>query len=186
MSKNSWVHLVFGVVHLRRRQTQEAVQALNRALDLNPNFAMAHAYLGFALGVGGQPDAGLAALDRALRLSPRDPSLARDAMAIRSTIEFAAGHYEEVIRLCRVMVQERPNQTGAYRFAAASCGLLGRIDEARAAMDRVLALDPAFTRSNVEQVVVFSHLRSVSATSRASARQVSPNDHPPSRSDPRG
>ena len=53
-----WVYLVYGQIHMRRRETQEAVQALNSAISLNPNFAMAHAYLGFALGVGGQPQAG--------------------------------------------------------------------------------------------------------------------------------
>jgi adenylate cyclase len=151
-----WVHLDFGVIHVRRRQTPEAVRALERAISLNPSFAMAHAYLGFALGVGGQPEAGAEALERALRLSPRDPFLSRDALTIGLLIEFALGHYEEVIRLSRIVIQERPNTTGAYRYAAACLGLLGRVEEAKAALDKVLALDPAFTRENVEQVVVYS------------------------------
>jgi adenylate cyclase len=151
-----WVHLDFGMIHVRRRQTPEAVRALERAISLNPSFAMAHAYLGFAFGVGGQPEAGAEALERALRLSPRDPFLARDALTIRQLIEFALGHYEEVVRLCRIVIQERPNATGAYRYAAASLGHLGRIEEAKAALDKVLALDPAFTRENVERVVVYS------------------------------
>jgi tetratricopeptide (TPR) repeat protein len=129
---------------------------LTNALRLNPNFALAHAYLGFALGVGGQPEAGREALERALRLSPRDPFLMRDAITIRVLVEFAAGRYDEVVRLCLSAVQDRPNFTGAYRYAAASYSLLGKLDEAKAALARVLELDPAFTRSNVERVVVYS------------------------------
>jgi tetratricopeptide (TPR) repeat protein len=151
-----WVHLDFGVIHVRRRQTEGAVQTLERALALNPSFAMAHAYLGLALGVGGQPSAGAEALERALRLSPRDPFLARDALTIRQLIAFAEERYEEVVRLCHMVAQERPNTTGAYRYAAASLGLLGRVEEAKSALNKVLALDPAFTRGNVERVVVYS------------------------------
>jgi adenylate cyclase len=164
-----WVHLVFGVVETRRRKTQEAVAALTNALRLNPNFALAHAYLGFALGVGGQPEAGREALERALRLSPRDPFLMRDAITIRVLVEFAAGRYDEVVRLCLSAVQDRPNFTRAYRYAAASYSLLGKLDEAKAALARVLELDPAFTRSNVERVVVYSVPKYAHATSRGCA-----------------
>jgi tetratricopeptide (TPR) repeat protein len=132
---------------------------LRKAISLNPSFALAHAYLGFALGVGGRPKAGLEALDRATRLSPRDPFLASDAIFIRNMTEFAAGHYEEVIRLSRLLLRDRPNMIGAYRFAAAAYGLLGRIDEAQAALSEVLRLDPDFRSENVERVSVYSDPR---------------------------
>jgi adenylate cyclase len=151
-----WVHLVFGQVHMRRRETPEAVHALNKAISLNPNFAMAHAYRGFALGVGGQPNAGREALERATQLSPRDPFLASDAIVIKNVIEFAAGNYDEVVRLSRLIVRDRPNMTGAYRFAAAAYGLLGSLDQARASLSKVLQLDPEFRLSNVERVSVYS------------------------------
>jgi tetratricopeptide (TPR) repeat protein len=91
-----------------------------------------------------------------LRLSPRDPFLARDALTIRQLIAFALGHYEEVVRLCRIVIQERPNTTGAYRYAAASLGHLGQVEKPKLPWIKVLALDPAFTRENVERVVVYS------------------------------
>src|SRR5262245_50095621 len=37
-----WAHLALGYVALSRRRTDEAVEEFQRALDLNPNFAVAH------------------------------------------------------------------------------------------------------------------------------------------------
>src|SRR5262249_635488 len=44
-----WAHLALGYVTFTRRRTDEAVEEFQRALDLNPNFAAAHGYLGCAL-----------------------------------------------------------------------------------------------------------------------------------------
>ena len=71
-------------------------------------------------------------------------------------IEFAAGHFEEVIRLSRLMVRDRPDMIGAYRFAAAAQGMLGRLDDAKASLNEVLRRDPEFRLSNVERVSVYS------------------------------
>lgn len=53
-------------------KVDEGIELLNMALQLDPDFAMAHARLGSALiHYRGQHDAGLASLDTALRLSAR-------------------------------------------------------------------------------------------------------------------
>jgi TolB-like protein len=44
-----WAHLSLGFVAFTRRRTDEAVEEFQRALDLNPNFAAAHGFLGCAL-----------------------------------------------------------------------------------------------------------------------------------------
>ena len=41
-----WAHLALGYVAMHGRRTDEAVEEFQRALDLNPNFAAAHGYLG--------------------------------------------------------------------------------------------------------------------------------------------
>ena len=38
------------------RRTDEAKQEYQRAIDLNPNFAAAHGYLGWALAAAGRTD----------------------------------------------------------------------------------------------------------------------------------
>jgi tetratricopeptide (TPR) repeat protein len=67
-----WAHLALGYVAIARRRTNEAVEEC-QALDLNPNFAAAHGYLGLALSVGGPLDESIVHSERAIRLSPHDP-----------------------------------------------------------------------------------------------------------------
>ena len=49
-----WGHLVVGLGHARRRRPELAVTHLSKSLDLNPNFVLGHAGLGYALACGGQ------------------------------------------------------------------------------------------------------------------------------------
>ena len=44
--RDPWAHLALGFVATTRRRTDDAVEAFKRALDLNPNFAAAHGFLG--------------------------------------------------------------------------------------------------------------------------------------------
>ncbi len=54
-----WGHLVLGLGHARRRRPEPARVHLSKAVELNPNFALGHAGLGYGLAVGGKPERGL-------------------------------------------------------------------------------------------------------------------------------
>ena len=49
------------------------VEQFQRAIDLNPNFAAAHGYFGWALALDGQSDRAIPHLEEAIRISPNDP-----------------------------------------------------------------------------------------------------------------
>src|SRR4029079_5644088 len=55
---------------LRAGRYEEALREVTKALDVDPHFAQANATLGWIHVLNGQPDAGIAALERALALSP--------------------------------------------------------------------------------------------------------------------
>jgi tetratricopeptide (TPR) repeat protein len=154
--REPWVYLVTGLIHTRRREPDQAVAALRKALDLNPNFVMAHAYLGYALGVSGQAEAGAASLDRAVRLSPRDPFLTSDYMTIRAMIAFALGLYDEAITLCHRIIRDRPDHIGAYRLMTICYSLLGKEDEARRWLAEVLRLHPTLRVADEIAAVVYT------------------------------
>src|ERR1035437_7759844 len=44
-----WAHLALGYAEFLKRRTEHAVQEFQRALEINPNFAAAHGYLGTAV-----------------------------------------------------------------------------------------------------------------------------------------
>jgi adenylate cyclase len=150
-----WANFVVGLGHARRRRPELAIAHLTRATNLDPNFALARAGLGYALAVSGQPERGLESLEQAERLSPRDPCVALYAPTVRYMAFFALERYEEVIAVCRMTAELYPRHSGAWRLMTASLGLLGRIEEAKAAMARTRHLQPDFSSAHVERDSVF-------------------------------
>ncbi len=151
-----WGHLVVGLAHARRRQSELALWHLARSLEIDSSFAVAHAGLGYALACGGRPEHGLQALEQAHRLSPRDPFLAVYTPVVRYMAFFALGRYEDTIAVCRSTADSNPDHAGAWRLMTASLGLLGRIDEAEAALAHTLTLQPDLSAAHVEINTVYA------------------------------
>jgi TolB-like protein/Tfp pilus assembly protein PilF len=151
-----WAHLVVGLGHARQRRSQLAFRHLTKSVELNPSFALGHAGLGYALGVGGQPESGLQELEEALRLSPRDPFLAVYAPTVRYMSLFALQRYEEAIAVCRATVALHPHHAGAWRLMTVSLGMLGKIDEAKEALVRTLTMQPDLSSAHVANDTVYS------------------------------
>ena len=156
-NEESWGHLVLGLGHARRRRPELAVSHLSKSIDLNPNFALGYAGLGYALACGGEPERGLQSLEQAQRLSPRDPFLAIYAPTVRYMALFALGSYEEAIAVCRSTSALHPHHVGSWRLMTVSLGLLGRIDEAREALAHTLSLQPDLSLNHVEKNTVFAN-----------------------------
>jgi tetratricopeptide (TPR) repeat protein len=152
-----WGHLVLGLGHARRRRPEPAVMHLSQSVELNPNFALGHAGLGYAYACGGQPERGLEPLEQARRLSPCDPFLAIYAPVAHYMALFALERYEETTAVCRAFAASHPHHAGAWRILTGSLGLLGKIDEAREALSRTLALQPDLSSAHVEDNTVFAN-----------------------------
>ena len=95
-----WAHLALGFVAFMKRRTNEAAEEFGRALDLNPNFAAAHGYLGWALSFDGQCDAAMAHLEQAIRMSPHDPQnvIFSGGMSI---CHYLSGRFAEAVAFAR-------------------------------------------------------------------------------------
>ncbi len=142
-----WSYCSSGFVEFWASKYDEAVAWFRRAIELNPNFALAHGLLGAAHAWGGQPDAALEAFDRAIRLSPRDPFnlyfLHHTAAA-----HFAAGRYAEGVACEEQVLRERRSFPSALRMLAACHVGLGQLDKARATIAELLRLNP---RSSIKR-----------------------------------
>ena len=119
-----------------------ALALIDRARDLNPNFATAWYASGTVRAFrGGEPDRAIDHLTRAIRLSPFDPLM----FAMLGMMAFAhvgAGRYEEAAGWAEKAVLERPNVSATLRGAVVSNALAGRRQEAERALERLLVLDP--------------------------------------------
>jgi len=155
--QDHWAHLVLGLSHARRRRPETAVRYLSKSIELNPNFALGYAGLGYTFACGGQPESGLEALGHARRISPLDPFLAVYAPVVRYMALFALGGYEETVSVCRSMAARHPNHAGARRLMTVSLGLLGKIDEAREALAQTLVLQPDLSSGHVANNTVYTN-----------------------------
>ena len=145
-----WAHLALGQLATMRRQTDTAVQAFQHALELNPNFAAAHGFLGYALALNGQSEQALHHLTQALNQSPHDPQNIVFMIGIGHA-HYQAGNYNEAVKYTHNVVQQRPEHFGAHRQLCASLAQAGRMEEARATADRLKQLQPNFSLAWVSE-----------------------------------
>jgi len=118
--------------------------ALDRALALNGNAALAWLARGIIHASRNQPEAAIAAVERARRLSPFDPYSAFYAVTI-AIAHLAARRFEQAIEWADRALQEQPRMVQTMRVKIVALAHLGRLDEARAELGRVLAIDPELT-----------------------------------------
>jgi TolB-like protein len=121
---------------------------IDQALALNPNLAAAWNHSGWIRIMLGEHQSAIDRFERALRLSPRDPT----AFHMRTGLSYAnflAGHYDTASSAARDSLRDK-TWLGGLRIIAASKALAGHLEEARAAVDRLLQLDPAVRISNLK------------------------------------
>lgn len=114
-----------------------------RALALCPNLAAAHGASGVVLAYSGQPQEGLAALETCLRLDPRSPSLVNRLNQI-ALAHYFCRDYEATVEAAERAIRSFPDFPSPYRWLAAALGQLGRIAEAKAALDKATMSPDAF------------------------------------------
>jgi TolB-like protein len=154
-NSDPWAHLALGFVAYTKRSTDEAVEEYQRALDLNPNFAAAHGYLGLALALAGRSEEAIGHCEEAIRMSPHDPQNAIFNTAL-SGAYYLAGRYNEAIEFGRKATQQRTELSSAYRVYAASLAQAGQIEQARAAVKRLKELHPGISIGWIEQYVPYT------------------------------
>jgi len=142
--QDPFAHVALGLVRIFNTEPAQAVNELNRALELNPNHSSAYGYLCSALAFLGRTDEAMVAANRAFRGSPRDPERYMWYIGIMNT-HFAAERYEECVDAAQKAVLLQPNFYGGYIGMAIALPLLGRIEEARAAVRKLRELTPRLT-----------------------------------------
>jgi adenylate cyclase len=131
-----------GRVRLTQGDYEGARSAIEQAIALNPNLAIAHGTLGGTLVFSGHPKDGLAALEHGLRLDPRHP---RAGVILNQVVIglYLSRDYEGAVEAARRVLRSYPDHPLVYRWLAAALGQLGRTEEARQALERAVSLSPA-------------------------------------------
>jgi adenylate cyclase len=128
----------------RRGDAQGTLIEAKRALAMTPNLASAHHMLGAAMMQLGRPNEALASIETSIRLDPSGPFVMIRRDHIVATL-YQSCQYEMVLDAARQVIRSRPDHPPSYRWLAAALGQLGRIEEARAALEKAVAIGgPSF------------------------------------------
>ena len=97
--------------------------------------------LGATLIFSGRPKEGIAALERSIRLDPRDPRSAHRLNRLALGLYFT-GDYVAAVEVANRTIRSYPDFPLVYRWLAAALGQLGRTEEARKALKKAIAISP--------------------------------------------
>jgi len=117
-----------------------AAAALDRALALNQNVVYAWVTRGNIHALRNEPAEAIEAIERARRLSPFPQHTWAYASCIAGA-HFAARRFEQAIEWADRSLHEQPRLVSSMRVKAAANAFLGRLDEARAELGRMRAID---------------------------------------------
>jgi tetratricopeptide (TPR) repeat protein len=148
-NSDAWAHTALGSVYFTTRRRDDAVSEFELALRLNPNFCLAQGYYALVLSHCGRTQASYEAALRAIRLSPRDPSIAI-YYAVAAYARFVERDYDEAIALARIAVRQRSNLVAAYRVLTVAAALAGDAELASSALQELCRAQPNLTLEWIE------------------------------------
>src|SRR5262249_28497746 len=131
-------HFADGSIRRAKGDHQGSLEAFDRALQLDPNFALAYSQkAGELILLGRAQEAPPLAL-KAIRLSPRDPSIGVFYWVI-GRADFVMKNYEDAIVWLRKSVEVRPNLWFTRVYLLSAYALAGRPNDANAALSELNA-----------------------------------------------
>jgi len=140
----STAYAALGFVLAVAGRHDEALAMCSKGIELNPSSAFGYHVLCFTRICLGEPEAAIKAIETAIRISPNDVVLPV-WLSLLSTGHYLARNYEKAAEVASLGVQRGPSYSLGWRCLASALGQLGRLDEAREALEQFLARTPGFT-----------------------------------------
>jgi adenylate cyclase len=143
-----WAHLASAAVLISQKRHEEAIVELEQTLDLNPGFTNAYKLLCEANNYLGRPDRGLEYINKAIRLSPRDPNLPWSygekawALLMLQQDDLAIEWLRRTVKLV--------NNPVSHALLASTLALTGRQAEATEALKQYLSLKDTTSKTIAE------------------------------------
>jgi len=128
--------------HFEKYDPAAAITFFQRAVALDPNFAMAHSALGLDLGNLGQPNLGSAEMAKAYQLGEHVSE--REKFYITSHYEhFVTGNLEKAAQVYKLWAETYPQDTTPLTDLGYLAGQLGHYEEPVPYAQKVIQLDPS-------------------------------------------
>ena len=144
-------HLADGFIRRAKGDHRAALNAFDRALTLDPNLALAYAQKANQLVLTGRPQEAPALVLKAIRLSPRDRSMAVFHWVLGRAY-FMMKNYDDAIVWLRKSVEERPTVWFSRAYLVSAFALNGNRPDAAAALKDFENAMPGYTLARIEEI----------------------------------
>ncbi len=138
------------------RDYDAGLSTFERALSINPNAAPILLFAGWGNNMAGRPDVALPCFERGLRLSPTDP-LGFFFVTGVAMAHLLSGRAEEASEMAGKSMALNPGWDTTLLVLTAASSQLGRLAEARAAVEKLLVVAPKSTVSLYQKLLPFRH-----------------------------
>jgi len=147
--KDWYAHLALSWLYFLRTEHDEAIEAAERALALNPNGAHAYAQLGLVLAYSGRAEEGIKLIEKSMRLNPIPDAYQLDYLGCAYRF---VGRFEDAIQVHKEVLKRTPNNVFAHVWLTAAYSASGREEEARHQAQQLLRLDPTFSVEKLRDI----------------------------------
>jgi len=134
--------VLLGYVFTIMRQYEKGMVEAEQGVAISPNASMAHIYHGYILIFNGMHKEAIEAIKKAIRLDPLPPDFYWRCLG---QAYCHVGMYEEAIAASKEALRRYPGAILTHVLLAQVYALLGRENEARAAVEQILRINPRYS-----------------------------------------
>jgi adenylate cyclase len=153
---NAFGHFVKGLIYRAQNRPEMSIMEYQAAIDLDPSLAHAYVQIGQSLMRLGQPKLAFDLVEKALQLSPRDPSRSIWLFVLGSAYLYD-GQSELAIDTLHRASQADPAYTTTFALLAAAYMSVDRRMEAQHALRDLQRLAPAYTIQTYRMFALGDH-----------------------------
>jgi len=154
--KDAFAHFALGRINTLQGDFEAAIAELEKALNLNPNLAIAYYGLGIALHWSGRAREALPLFHKAIRQSPSDPLLFGFEVIIGAA-HIQLGEHVEAVKWCKKASRHPTSSFWTHTHLAVALVALDRFDEARVALNDALCKQPDLSLTTVSRMLAQMH-----------------------------
>ncbi len=148
-TEEQWAFLGQAMVGFATRDNAMSLEAVQRAVQVNPNLSFAHSLLGITHAFGGRPEEAIENVGYAVRLSPRE-MFAEDLHLHFAFCHFSASSYSDCLRHANLSYRGRPHHPYSILLAMICAAYIDENDEARRYRDHLMAVSPIMNLQMLE------------------------------------
>lgn len=137
-----YAHYSAAIVCLFRRDLDGALAQTDKALSLNPNYALAYGTRGSIEVFMGRPDEAEPFLQHAIRL---DPANIAQYLHFLGLAQLVGGQYDAAVATFKERIARAPHSDTSRAYLIAALGHLGREAEAKHVWTEIIGINPRFS-----------------------------------------